>query len=64
MMQKMSNIFMGVHKYILITAKSTFDLKRGYNIFFFSTYLLKTTFYQNMWDYGLFVSFGGKVYYH
>ena len=49
---------MGIHKYIVITEKLTFDLKRGLNIFLLSKYLLKTTFYQNMWDYGLFASLG------
>ena len=62
-MQKMSNIFMGVHKYIVITENQHLTSKEAIIYFFFFTYLLKTTFYQNMWDYSLFASFVGKVYF-
>ena len=42
--------FLGIHKHIVITEKSTFDL--SYNIFFFSALFLKTR--------GTMVFFGWK----
>ena len=54
---------MQIHKNVVINAKSIFDLKKGSNIFVFSAFFQKTTFYQNTWDYGLFTTVVGRVYF-